>query len=109
MNPYFGGVHNALVGISGPQSINSLQPQMQPQRPPLRPPMSVGMPPSQGFGPAMIGANPGNLAPGVGLSGMPRQPMMQQMPPQQSPWTNPHAGAYQEWMQKNSRRGSQQY
>ena len=100
MNPYFGGVHNALVGISGPQSINSLQPQMQPQRPSLRPPMSVGMPPAM---------NQGQMAHGFGAGQMPQQPMMQQMPPQQSPWTNPHAGAYQEWMQKNSRRGSQQY
>jgi len=95
MTPYYGGAQipsprNALVGMSGPQRLttgatNALQGQMFPQHPPMMGPSSGG------YGGMPWGQHP-----------MMYQPMPGAIPsPQQGPqWPNPHAGAYQEWMQR---------
>lgn len=88
MSPY----SNALVGMSGPQRLtsNALQPQRFPQRPPPTFQMAQGaLPPQGGY--------PGAL-PGYGAHPMMYQPMPGQIPSPQ--WPNPHAGAYQEWLQR---------
>lgn len=111
MTPYFGGAQipaprNALVGMSGPQRLttNALQPQGQrfPQRPPPTFQMAQGalLPSSYGGYGGGYGGPPGALPPaGYGAHPMMYQPMPGQIPQGQQ-WPNPHAGAYQEWLQR---------
>jgi hypothetical protein len=94
-----GGMRNALVGISGAQQVtNNLQPQQMPYRPPM---MYPGMG-QQNQPPMMYQPMPNQVSPvlptPMAWLAQQHQSPMGWMGQHQRP--NPHAGAYQEWMQQ---------